>query len=107
MVGKSPGVEHVADNIDKLVAILAESEIDATREQAERLAIRVSGSVDGYIAYLERTSAELKDYAPLPEPEEGVSGKFSDPLAYEIEPGLTQARMPREAGSTRGSHRGR
>lgn len=89
MVGKSPGGEQVADNIDKLVAILAESDIDATREQAERLAIRVSGSVDGYIAYLERTSAELKDYEPLPVPTDGVSSKFSDPLAYEIEQPLT------------------
>lgn len=76
----------MADNIDKLVAMLAESGTIATREQAERLAIRVSGSVDAHIAELERTRAEIRDYEPLPEPPEGVSGKFSDPLAYEIEP---------------------
>ncbi len=76
----------MADNIDKLIAMLAESGTVATRKQAKRLAVRVAGSVDAYIADLERTRAELQDYQTLPEPPEGVSGKFSEPLAYEIEP---------------------
>lgn len=70
----------MADNIDKLVAMLAETGTTATREQAERLAVRVSGSVDAYIAELERTRADLQDYKPLDPPPEGVSDKFSQPI---------------------------
>lgn len=73
----------MADNIDKLVAMLAESGTTATREQAERLAIRVAGSVDGYIAELARTRADLADYQPLDgEP----SDKFKAPLSYDTDP---------------------
>lgn len=70
----------MADNLDKLVAMLAESGTVATREQAERLAIRVNGSVEAYIADLERTRAELDDYQPLEEPPDGVSEKFSQSI---------------------------
>lgn len=73
----------MADNLDKLVAMLAESGTDATREQAERLAQRVSGSVEAHIAMIERRRAELADYKPL---KGEASDKFSAPLSYEVEP---------------------
>lgn len=73
----------MADNLDKLMAMLTEDGFTVTREQAERMAVRVAGSVDAYIADLERTRAQLKDYKPLDgEP----SDKFSAPLAYDVEP---------------------
>jgi hypothetical protein len=70
----------MADNLDKLVAMLAQSGTVATREQAERLAVRVAGSVDAYISDLERTRAELSDYEPLEPGPEGVPEKFSQPI---------------------------
>lgn len=70
----------MADNLDKLVAMLAQSGTVATREQAERLAIRVAGSVDAYIADLERTRAELQGYRPLEPGPDGVPDKFSQPI---------------------------
>jgi hypothetical protein len=76
----------MADNLDKLVAMLAESGTEATREQAERLAIRVAGSVDAYITDLETTRAGLKGYRPLEPGADGVPEKFSDPVAYSVEP---------------------
>lgn len=75
----------MSDNIDRLVEMLAESGTKATREQAERMAIRIAGSVDAYIAEKERWRAELKDYKPLDPPPGGIPSKFSDPLSYTIE----------------------
>jgi hypothetical protein len=49
--------------------------------------LRVSRSVDAHIADLERTRAELADY-PAGHRSQDVSGKFSDPLAFVIEPPL-------------------
>lgn len=76
----------MADNLDKLVAMLAESGTVATREQAQRVAFRVAGGVDAYIAELERTRAELEGYRPIEPGAEGVPGKFSDPVAYSVDP---------------------
>lgn len=74
----------MTDNLDKLVAVLAESGTVATREQAERLAIRVSGSVDAYFEWLEHFRSMAKNYRAPPQPEGGVSNKFSDPIAYRV-----------------------
>jgi hypothetical protein len=70
----------MADNLDKLVAMLAESGTVATRTQAQALAVRVAGSVDAYIAELERTRADLAGYQPLEPGPEGVPKKFSQPI---------------------------
>lgn len=76
----------MADNLDKLVAMLADNGTVATREQAERMATRVAGSVDAYIQRSEQFQNRIAAYQPLPEPEGGVSKKFSDPVAYRIVP---------------------
>jgi hypothetical protein len=68
------------DNINKLVGMLAESGTVATRDQAERIAIDVSGSVDAYISEILRTREELKSYKPLDPPMGGVSYKFIQDL---------------------------
>ena len=74
------------DNLDKLVAMLAESGTVATREQAERMAVRVAGSVDAYIQRSEQFRDRVSSYQAPPQPEAGVSKKFSDPVAYRIVP---------------------
>jgi hypothetical protein len=74
------------DNLDKLVAMLAESGTVATREQAERLAVRVAGSVDAYIQRSEQFRDRVAGYQAQPQPAGGVSKKFSDPVAYRIVP---------------------
>ena len=76
----------MTDNLDKLVAMLAESGTVATREQAERLAIRVSGSVEAYLLRSEQFRSWAKNYRAPTQPEGGVSPKFSDPLAYDVIP---------------------
>lgn len=76
----------MADNLDKLVAMLAESGTVATREQAERMAVRVAGSVDAYIQRSEQFRDRVESYQPQPQPAGGVSPKFSDPIAYRIAP---------------------
>ena len=73
----------MADNIDKLVAMLAESSTEATRERSARLALRVSVFFDAYIAMIERWRVEFADYKIL---ESEASDKFSAPLAYDVEP---------------------
>lgn len=70
----------MADNIDKLVAMMAETGNIVTREVAEQVAIRVAGSVDAYIAEIEQTRIDLAQYEPLPAPPGGVSDKFSQTL---------------------------
>lgn len=70
----------MADNLDRLVARLAESGTVATREQAERLAIRVAGSVDAYLEELDRTRAELQDYQPLESDPDKVPDKFKQTI---------------------------
>lgn len=76
----------MADNLDKMVAMLAESGTVATREQAERMAICVAGPVDAYIQRSEQFRDRVAGYQPQPQPAGGVSPKFSDPLAYHIVP---------------------
>lgn len=70
----------MADNLDQLVAMLAQSGTVATREQAERLAVRVAGSVDAYLEDLKRTRAELAGYQPLEPGPDGVPEKFSQAI---------------------------
>jgi len=74
----------MTDNLDRLVAVLAESGTVATREQAERLAVRVAGSVDAYIQRSEQFRDRVAGYRARPQPAGGVSSKFSDPIAYRV-----------------------
>lgn len=74
----------MADNLDKLVAMLAESGTVATREQAERMAVRVAGSVDAYIQRSEQFRGRVESYQPQPQPAGGESPKFSDPITYRV-----------------------
>lgn len=76
----------MADNLDKMVAMLAESGTVATREQAERMAVRVAGSVEAYIERSEQFRDRVAGYQPQPQPAGGVSPKFSNPIAYRIAP---------------------
>lgn len=73
------------DELDELVAMLAESGTQATREQAEKLAIRVAGSVSAYIADIKKTRQEIDGYKPLGIPDAEVHDQFKDALSYEIE----------------------
>lgn len=88
----------MADNLDKLVAMLAENGTVATREQAERMAVRVAGSVDAYIRRSEQFRDRVAGYQPLPQPAGAVSPKFSDPIAYRIAPDRS-ARSSRLSGA--------
>lgn len=76
----------MADNLDNLVAMLAENGTVATREQAERMAVRVAGSVDAYIQRSEQFRDRVAGYQPLPQPAGGVSPKLSDPITCRIAP---------------------
>lgn len=76
----------MADNLGKLLAMLAETGTVVTREQAERMATRVAGSVDAYIQCSEQFQRRISGYQAQPEPEGGVPKKFSDPVAYRIVP---------------------
>lgn len=66
--------------LEQLVAELAKHGTIATQEQAERLAIRVSGSVEAYLADMRKPTE------PDQEPLEGGDGKFMEPVAYDILP---------------------
>lgn len=75
-----------ADNIGRLVAMLETDGLSVTREQAEKMASRISGSVDEYIVFLKLKDVESANYKPLDISPEEVPDKFKDDLSYEIGP---------------------
>lgn len=67
--------------LEQLVAALAVHGTIATQEQAERLAIRVSGSVEAYLADITKPTVDTPS-----EIIEGGTDKFMEPVAYDILP---------------------
>lgn len=72
---------------DTLLAKLRDRGLDVTAEQAEAMAIRLAGSVQAYLAELERNDDDAASYRPLPPGEDSGApeGKFSEPVAYTVE----------------------
>lgn len=68
--------------IETLTEKLNAKGLEVTPAEAEAIAVRCAGSVDGYLAML---AGHEKDLAELIEPAPGpVSTKWSDPVAYDI-----------------------
>ena len=68
--------------LETLVVKLNAKGLDVTPAEAEAIAVRSAGSVDGYLTMLaghEKDLAELIEPTPSP-----VSTKWSDPVAYDI-----------------------
>ena len=58
--------------------------LEVTEAEAEAIAVRCPGPIEGYLEILAQNE---KDLAELIEPEPGpVSTKWSDPVAYDIKP---------------------
>lgn len=73
------------DATDKLVDKLKARGLDVDRVQAEAMAVRLSGSVDAYLAELARNDEAAANYKPLDVPADQVPEKFKDGLSYSIE----------------------
>lgn len=70
--------------LEKLTQILNDRGLGVTPDEAEAMAVRLAGSVEGY---LETLAQNDKDLETVIEPPPGpVSEKFSDPLAYTVIP---------------------
>lgn len=68
--------------LEILTAKLNAKGLEVTEAEAEAIAVRSAGSVEGYLTML---AGHEKDLAELIEPAPGpVSTKWSDPVAYDI-----------------------
>ena len=72
--------------LEQLVVRLKGRGVDVTPEQAEAMAIRISGSVAAHMATMDATDRHSADYRPLDIPEADVSDKFKEPLAVVVKP---------------------
>jgi hypothetical protein len=72
-----------AELLAQLIKRLKErSGVNMKPERAEALALRVSGSIEGYMAYLDKIDQEIADMESRYVPEDQVSEKFRDPSSF-------------------------
>lgn len=68
--------------IEQLQAALQARHITVTDDQAEAMAVRIAGSVEGYLAQLAENDEAAETYAPLGGE---TSDKFAEPITYALE----------------------